>query len=63
MKKKLSPGGSPKMILDPPDKFFEGGISIKARPRDKKNYSLKILSGGKKTLMALWDFYATEWYN
>ncbi len=33
---KLSPGGSAKMILDRPDKPFEGGISIEARPRGKK---------------------------
>ena len=33
---KLSPGGSAKMILDRPDKPFEGGVSIEARPRGKK---------------------------
>lgn len=50
---KLSPGGSAKMILDRPDKPFEGGISIEARPRGKKISSLEILSGGEKTLVAL----------
>ncbi|MFX1352893.1 MAG: hypothetical protein ACFFGP_02910, partial [Promethearchaeota archaeon] len=50
---KLSPGGSAKMILDRPDKPFEGGISIEARPRGKKISNLEILSGGEKTLVAL----------
>lgn len=49
----LSPGGSAKMILDRPDKPFEGGVSIEARPRGKKISNLEILSGGEKTLVAL----------
>ena len=39
---KLSPGGSAKMMLDRPDKPFEGGISIEARPRGKKISSLEL---------------------
>ncbi|MBY9005768.1 MAG: chromosome segregation protein SMC [Candidatus Lokiarchaeota archaeon] len=66
--KKLSPGGSSKMILDRPDKPFEGGISIEARPRGKKISSLEILSGGEKTLVALsfifsiQEFYPAPFY-
>lgn len=57
---KLSPGGSAKMILDRPDKPFEGGISIEARPRGKKISSLEILSGGEKTLVALSFIFAIQ---
>jgi chromosome segregation protein len=56
----LSPGGSAKMILDRPDKPFEGGISIEARPRGKKISSLEILSGGEKTLVALSFIFAVQ---
>jgi len=57
---KLSPGGSAKMILDRPDKPFDGGISIEARPRGKKISSLEILSGGEKTLVALSFIFAIQ---
>ena len=57
---KLSPGGSSKMLLDRPDKPFEGGISIEARPRGKKISSLEILSGGEKTLVALSFIFAVQ---
>jgi len=57
---KLSPGGSAKMILDRPDKPFEGGCSIEARPRGKKISSLEILSGGEKTLVALSFIFAVQ---
>ncbi|MHA2258061.1 MAG: chromosome segregation protein SMC, partial [Promethearchaeota archaeon] len=57
---KLSPGGSAKMLLDRPDKPFEGGISIEARPRGKKISSLEILSGGEKTLVALSFIFAVQ---
>ncbi|KKL17961.1 hypothetical protein LCGC14_2480300, partial [marine sediment metagenome] len=57
---KLSPGGSAKMILNRPDKPFEGGISIEARPRGKKISSLEILSGGEKTLVALSFIFAVQ---
>jgi len=57
---KLSPGGSAKMILDRPDRPFEGGISIEARPRGKKISSLEILSGGEKTLVALSFIFAVQ---
>jgi chromosome segregation protein len=48
------------MILDRPDKPFEGGISIEARPRGKKISSLEILSGGEKTLVALSFIFAVQ---
>ncbi|NVM43555.1 MAG: chromosome segregation protein SMC [Candidatus Lokiarchaeota archaeon] len=57
---KLSPGGSAKMILDRPDKPFEGGCSIEARPRGKRISSLEILSGGEKTLVALSFIFAVQ---
>ena len=56
----LSPGGSAKMILDRPDKPFEGGCSIEARPRGKRISSLEILSGGEKTLVALSFIFAVQ---
>lgn len=57
---KLSPGGSAKMILERPDKPFEGGVAIEARPRGKKISSLEILSGGEKTLVALSFIFAVQ---
>ena len=48
------------MILDRPDKPFEGGVSIEARPRGKKISSLEILSGGEKTLVALSFIFSVE---
>ena len=57
---KLSPGGSAKMILDRPDKPFEGGVTIEARPRGKRISSLEILSGGEKTLVALSFIFAVQ---
>jgi chromosome segregation protein len=48
------------MLLDRPDKPFEGGISIEARPRGKKISSLEILSGGEKTLVALSFIFAVQ---
>lgn len=57
---KLSPGGSAKMILDRPDKPFEGGVTIEARPRGKRISSLQILSGGEKTLVALSFIFAVQ---
>src|SRR5271157_841679 len=57
---KLSPGGSAKMLLERPDKPFEGGVAIEARPRGKKISSLEILSGGEKTLVALSFIFAVQ---
>ncbi len=57
---KLSPGGNSKLLLDRPDKPFEGGVSIEARPRGKKISSLEILSGGEKTLVALSFIFAVQ---
>ena len=48
------------MILERPDKPFEGGIQIEARPRGKKISSLDILSGGEKTLVALSFIFAVQ---
>jgi chromosome segregation protein len=48
------------MILDRPDKPFEGGISIEARPRGKKVSSIEVLSGGEKTLVALSFIFAVQ---
>ncbi len=57
---KLSPGGSAKMILERPDKPFDGGVIIAARPRGKRINSLEILSGGEKTLVALSFIFAVQ---
>jgi chromosome segregation protein len=57
---KLSPGGSARMILENPEKPFEAGITIEARPRGKKISSLDILSGGEKTLVALAFIFAVQ---
>nr|MDO8115303.1 chromosome segregation protein SMC [Candidatus Sigynarchaeota archaeon] len=57
---KLSPGGIANMTLENPNKPFEGGIVINARPRGKKITSIESLSGGEKTLVALSFIFAVE---
>jgi chromosome segregation protein len=56
----LSPGGSARMILENEDEPFEGGIEVMARPLGKKMTTIKALSGGEKTLLALAFIFAIQ---
>ena len=50
----LFEGGEAELILtDPEGNVLEGGLEIKAQPPGKRLQSLKLLSGGEKTLTSL----------
>ncbi len=50
---KLFGGGKAELILTSPDSPLDTGIDIMARPPDKKNQSLAMLSGGERTLTVI----------
>ncbi len=58
---KLSEGeGS--LLLENPESPFEGGLTIKAQIRDKKQQKLVSMSGGEKSLTALAFVFAIQKY-
>lgn len=58
----LSGGGEAELILENPQDPFQGGLVIKARPRNGKVLRLEALSGGEKSLTALAFIFALqEW--
>ena len=58
---KLSEGeGS--LLLENPENPFEGGLTIKAQIRDKKQQKLVSMSGGEKSLTALAFVFAIQKY-
>ncbi len=60
--KELSGGGSAELLLENPDSPFEGGLIIRAQPKDKKAQRLESLSGGEKSLTALSLIFAIQQY-
>jgi chromosome segregation protein len=58
----LSNGGTAHLELENPDSPFEGGLIIKAQPKDKKAQRLESLSGGEKSLTALSLIFAIQQY-
>jgi chromosome segregation protein len=58
----LSAGGHAELDLENPDSPFEGGLIIKAQPKDKKTQRLESLSGGEKSLTALSLIFAIQQY-
>jgi chromosome segregation protein len=58
----LSNGGDAELFLENPESPFEGGLIIKARPKDKKVLRLEALSGGEKSLTALALIFAIQQY-
>ena len=58
----LSAGGRAELDLENPDSPFEGGLIIKAQPKDKKTQRLESLSGGEKSLTALSLIFAIQQY-
>ncbi|MEM4728956.1 MAG: chromosome segregation protein SMC [Thermoplasmata archaeon] len=60
--KELSGGGSAELILENPENPFEGGLIIRAQPKDKKAQRLESLSGGEKSLTALSLIFAIQQY-
>lgn len=55
--------GQGELLLENPQDPFEGGLYIKARPRNKKMQRLESMSGGEKSLTALSFLFALQWYN
>jgi len=58
----LSAGGTANLELENAESPFEGGLIIKAQPKDKKTQRLESLSGGEKSLTALSLIFAIQQY-
>ena len=54
----LFDGGEAEMSLSDPDDLLESGLEIRAQPPGKKLQSLRLLSGGEKTLTSLAFLFA-----
>jgi len=54
----LFEGGEAEMALSEPDDVLESGLEIRAQPPGKKLQSLRLLSGGEKTLTSLAFLFA-----
>jgi chromosome segregation protein len=59
----LSEGGEAELQLEDPEKVFESGLTIKARPRGKKVLLLSALSGGEKSIASLAFIFAIQKYD
>ncbi|MCX8173610.1 MAG: chromosome segregation protein SMC [Thermoplasmata archaeon] len=59
----LSDGGEAELVLENPDNPFEGGLHIKAKPKNKKVIRLESLSGGEKSLTGLAFIFAIQQYD
>ncbi|PSP37176.1 chromosome segregation protein SMC [Halobacteriales archaeon QH_7_65_31] len=55
--------GSGELSLENPDDPFDGGMTMKAQPRDKPVQRLDAMSGGEKSLTALAFIFAIQRYN
>ena len=55
--------GSGELVLENPDDPFDGGMTMKAQPRDKPVQRLDAMSGGEKSLTALAFVFAIQRYN
>ena len=58
----LSQGGDADLMLENPENPFEGGLSIKVKPKLGKVLRLDALSGGEKSLTALAFIFAIQEY-
>jgi chromosome segregation protein len=54
--------GHGRLELENPESPFEGGLVIRAQPRDKKMQRIEALSGGEKSLTALSFVFAFQRY-
>ena len=60
---RLSEGGEASLELEDPERLFESGLTIKARPRGKKVLLLSALSGGEKSIASLAFIFAIQHYD
>ncbi len=58
----LSNGGEAELLLENEEKPLEGGLIMKARPKDLKAVRMEALSGGQKSLTALSFIMAIQAY-
>ncbi|MDW5563827.1 MAG: chromosome segregation protein SMC [Methanomassiliicoccus sp.] len=58
----LSQGGEAELLLENPEEPFQGGLAIKAKPKQGKVLRLEALSGGEKSLTALAFIFAIQEY-
>jgi chromosome segregation protein len=58
----LSGGGEAELVLENKESPFEGGLAIKAKPKQGKVLRLEALSGGEKSLTALAFIFAIQEY-
>ncbi|MNK70514.1 Chromosome partition protein Smc [compost metagenome] len=54
--------GSGMLVLENPEDPFDGGLIIRAQPKDKKMQRLEAMSGGEKSLTALAFLFAFQRY-
>ncbi|UCF49053.1 MAG: AAA family ATPase, partial [Thermoplasmatales archaeon] len=59
----LSENGEAELKLEDPEKIFESGLTIKARPRGKKVLLLSALSGGEKSIASIAFIFAIQQYD
>ncbi len=59
----LSEGGEGEIQLEDSESVFEGGLTIKARPRGKKVLLLSALSGGEKSIASIAFIFAIQTYD
>jgi chromosome segregation protein len=59
----LSEGGEAELQIEDPEKLFDSGLTIKARPRGKKVLLLSALSGGEKSIASLAFIFAIQNYD
>ena len=58
----LSQGGEAELVMENKEEPFQGGLAIKARPKQGKVLRLEALSGGEKSLTALAFIFAIQEY-
>jgi chromosome segregation protein len=56
----MSAGGEAELLLENEQEPLQGGLIIKARPRDKKVVRMEALSGGEKSMTALSFIFAIQ---
>jgi chromosome segregation protein len=59
----LSEGGEAEMLLENPERPFEAGLIVKAKPPHKKVLRLEALSGGEKSLVSMAFIFAIQEYD
>jgi chromosome segregation protein len=58
----ISDGGDAELVLENMEDPFQGGLIIKAKPRNKKVMRLEALSGGEKSLVSMAFIFAIQEY-